>query len=151
MSKYTYTTFADAAPPFFEEGINVIPIARGAKVPPKGCDWKVWQTQPQTRRDINVLRNIYPNCDIAAVLGEVSENLLDLDPDSYAGAAALASLLWQSVCRMRQGKRCHSRGEDHPSLAARPLAIDYLSPGAARPKTTDRETRPERRPIKGCG
>ena len=38
-----------------------------------------------------------------------------------------------------------SRGEDQSPLAARPPERDYLSPGAARHATTDRETRLERR------
>jgi hypothetical protein len=37
------------------------------------------------------------------------------------------------------------RGEDQPALAARPPLKDYLSPGAARHLTTDREMRLERR------
>ncbi len=52
---------------------------------------------------------------------------------------------------MKDCKRCHSWGEDHTLLAVRPPSRDYLSPGAARPETTDRETRAERRSIKGRG
>ena len=64
-------------------GFSLIPIAQGAKVPPRGSRWRIYQDSGTTPEQVEQWSHKYPNCNWAVILGRAS-GLVSLDVDSAA-------------------------------------------------------------------
>ncbi len=71
-----------AALAYFDYGLSVIPVAKGTKEPLKGMGWKNRQKKRLTRQEVRTLFKRKPGCQIAIVLGPVSQWVIVRDFDS---------------------------------------------------------------------
>jgi hypothetical protein len=79
--------FAAAAPALHQAGLNILPVDPETKRPL--LPWSRWQTERQSRADLDRLRRAHPDAATAVVLGGPALALADVEADSAAGEAAL--------------------------------------------------------------
>jgi hypothetical protein len=79
--------FAAAAPALHRAGLNILPVDAETKRPL--LPWSRWQTERQSRSDIDRLRRAHPDAAAAVVLGGPALVLVDVETDSAAGERSL--------------------------------------------------------------
>jgi hypothetical protein len=79
--------FAAAAPALHQAGLNVLPVAAETKRPL--IPWSKWQSERQSRADLDALRRAHPDAAAAVVLGGPALMLADVETDSAAGERSL--------------------------------------------------------------
>jgi hypothetical protein len=79
--------FAATAPALHRAGLNVLPVAAETKRPL--IPWSKWQSERQSRADLDALRRAHPDAAAAVVLGGPVLALVDVETDSAAGERSL--------------------------------------------------------------
>jgi hypothetical protein len=79
--------FAYVSPGLHNTGLNVLPVDPETKRPL--LPWSRWQTERQSRADLDALRRAHPGAAAAVVLGGPSLALADVETDSAAGERSL--------------------------------------------------------------
>jgi hypothetical protein len=79
--------FAATAPALHRAGLNILPVDAETKRPL--LPWSRWQTERQSRADLERLRRAHPDAAAGVVLGGPALVLADVETDSRAGETAL--------------------------------------------------------------